>query len=180
MSNPQWIFKKADPDDVGRDSVTSEFFESSRLEAVVREAIQNSLDAASGKPVIVRFYHSGTKGAISGGDYAKRFRGESIDVHYLNPDSGIATMVPSVSEPCDYLVIEDFQTTGLTGDVTMRPTAEELAADQKAGNYYNYFFRENRSNKDGAGVRGRDVQVSPLCGIRGQGSREYPAGDQRL
>ena len=154
MEQPKWIFKKSAPDDVGRESVTGEFFETSRLDAVVREAIQNSLDAADGKPVTVRFFHSGVKCALSGADYSERFRGESVDIHYTHPESGIAAMVPDNTEACDFLTIEDFQTSGLTGDVTMRPTEEAVAVDRKVGNYYNYFFRENRSNKDGAGVRG--------------------------
>ena len=32
------------PDDTQRDSVSGEFFKNTRLESVVREAIQNSLD----------------------------------------------------------------------------------------------------------------------------------------
>lgn len=154
MEKPKWIFTQSNPDDVGRESVTGEFFESSRLDAVIREAIQNSLDAADGKPVTVRFFHSGAQGVLPGAEYAAKYRGESVDIHYSHPESGIAAMVPLATEACDFLTIEDFQTTGLTGDVTLRPTEETVAANRKAGNYYNYFFRENRSNKDGAGVRG--------------------------
>ena len=44
MNSPQWIEKIYAPDDTQRDSVSGEFFKNTRLESVVREAIQNSLD----------------------------------------------------------------------------------------------------------------------------------------
>ena len=155
MAGPCWIEKIYAPDDTQRDSVSGEFFKNTQLESVVREAIQNSLDArdASAGMSVVRIFYSGTAAAVPGADYAKAFRGEKIDPHYAHKKSGLES-VPSADEPCVYLTIEDFNTTGLTGDVTRRPTDEELEGDRIKGNYYNYFFRENRSDKNGAGALG--------------------------
>ena len=155
MNSPCWIEKIYAPDDTQRDSVSGEFFKNTRLESVVREAIQNSLDARDGVSgtSVVRIYYSGTSAAVSGADYAAAFRGGIIDLHYAHKKSGLED-VPTVAEPCVYLTIEDFNTTGLTGDVTRRPTDEELESDRIKGNYYNYFFRENRSDKNGAGALG--------------------------
>lgn len=155
MKNPQWIEKIYAPDDTQRDSVSGEFFKNTRLESVVREAIQNSLDARDGtsETSVVRIFYSGASAAVPGSDYAAAFRGGKIDPHYAHKKSGLES-VPSADEPCVYLTIEDFNTTGLTGDVTRRPTDEELESDRIKGNYYNYFFRENRSDKNGAGALG--------------------------
>ena len=154
--SPSWIEKTCAPDDTQRDSVSGEFFKNTRLESVVREAIQNSLDArpkGSTKPANVLLFWSGDEAAVSGADYARLFRGDPIDRHYAHPDSGLLN-VPAASENCVFLAIEDFQTTGLTGDVAVRPTDDELASDRIKGNYYNFFFRENRSDKAGDGALG--------------------------
>ena len=153
---PRWFLKKYEPDDTQRDSVSGEFFKNTRLESVVREAIQNSLDArpkGSKNPAVVRIYYSGPEAAVDGGKYAAQFRGETIDKYYSDGESGLKNR-PSSSEKCEFLAIEDFNTTGLTGDVTKRPTKDELENDRVKGNYYNFFFRENRSDKAGAGALG--------------------------
>ena len=141
---PKWYFKELESDDTRRESVSNEFFKSTRLEAIVREAIQNSLDARSGNaPVHVRIYYSGGQAAIPRKDYAAKFRGSEVDQHYAHQKNGLVSP-PAESEECEFLTIEDFNTTGLTGDVSMRPTEEELENDRVKGNYYNYFFSENR------------------------------------
>ena len=151
---PHWVFKKTDPDDTQRDSVTGEFFKSTRLESVIREGIQHSLDARSGAaPADVRIYYSGAEAAVDGHAYAANFRGEIADAHYTNEQSGLAN-VPAVDEHCEFMTIEDFNTTGLTGSLDTCPTQEELENDRKKGNYYNFFFKENRSDKNGAGSLG--------------------------
>lgn len=154
LASPHWVFKKTDPDDTQRDSVTGEFFKSTRLESVIREGIQNSLDARSGAaPADVRIYYSSAEAAVDGHAYAANFRGELVDAHYTNEQSGLSN-VPAVDEPCEFMTIEDFNTTGLTGSLDTCPTKEELEDDRKKGNYYNFFFKENRSEKNGAGSLG--------------------------
>ena len=153
---PNWIASTGIPGRVRRDSVSGEFFKNTRFESVVREAIQNSLDArpkGSKNPATVILFWSGDEAAVPGADYARFFRGDPIDRHYSHPKSGLAN-IPSATENCTFLAIEDFQTTGLTGDVTRCLTDDELAADRLKGNYYNFFFRENGSNKIGDGALG--------------------------
>ena len=59
---PHWMFRKCEPDETLRDSVSGEFFNSTRLESVIREALQNSLDARAGKePASVRIFYSGRR-----------------------------------------------------------------------------------------------------------------------
>lgn len=153
-ATPNWYFKELESDDTRRESVSNEFFKSTRLEAIVREAIQNSLDARSGSsPVHVRIYYSGGQTAIPGNEYAAKFRGGEVDQHYAHPKNGLLS-TPTNSEACEFLTIEDFNTTGLTGDVAMRPSEEELDNDRVKGNYYNYFFSENRSGKNHSGALG--------------------------
>lgn len=154
MGEPIWMFKKYKPDDTQRDSVSGEFFKNTRLESVIREAIQNSLDAREGGKgtATVHIYYSGEETAVSGEAYAKAFR-QLADEHYCHKKSGLEN-VPAANEKCVFLLVEDFKTTGLTGDVSIRPTDEELENDRIKGNYYNYFFRENRSDKAGNGALG--------------------------
>lgn len=151
----RWIFGQYKADDTQRDSVSSEFFHNTRLEAVIREAIQNSLDARADKTraASVRIYCSGDTSAVPGAEYAKFYRGADVDAHYAHKNSGLEN-VPKADEPCVFMTIEDFGTTGLTGDVTLRPTEDELENDRIKGNYYNFFFRENRSDKAGEGTLG--------------------------
>lgn len=154
QETPQWYFKVLESDDTRRESVSNEFFKSTRLEAIVREAIQNSLDARSGDvPVNVRIYYSGGQTAIPGQEYAAKFRSGEVDQHYTHPKNGLMS-APKDSESCEFLTIEDFNTTGLTGDVSMRPSEEDLENDRVKGNYYNYFFSENRSGKNQSGALG--------------------------
>lgn len=153
-NQPEWMFKEYASDDTQRDSVSGEFFKSTRLEAVIREAIQNSLDAKTGNAASrVRIYYSGNGAAVDGGEYASLYRGGKINPHYAHAKSGLDGL-PADDEKCVFMTIEDFNTTGLTGSVSIRPTDEELENDRIKGNYYNYFFRENRSDKAGAGALG--------------------------
>lgn len=151
----QWMFSTYKPDDTQRDSVSGEFFSNTRLESVIREAIQNSLDARvdKSKAAEVRIYYSGPTCAVPGAEYAALYRGQSVNDHYTHPNSGLEN-VPAEGDACAFLTIEDFGTSGLTGDVTLRPTEEELENDRIKGNYYNFFFRENRSDKAGDGALG--------------------------
>ena len=138
--DPTWMFQTCPADATLRDSVSAEFFNSTRLESVVREAIQNSLDARSGeKAAEVRIYYSGSMAALDGSSYSARYRTGDVDSHYSNSESGLTNM-PKADEKCEYLTIEDFNTTGLTGSVSLRPTKEEMDGDHKKSNYFNFFY----------------------------------------
>ncbi|MBE9544772.1 MAG: hypothetical protein IMF02_09795, partial [Proteobacteria bacterium] len=58
--NPQWRFREMRPGEINVDPIEGEFFTTEAIgsitDALVRESIQNSLDAAQGnEPVTVRF-----------------------------------------------------------------------------------------------------------------------------
>lgn len=145
---PTWRFVKRQPMSKQRDPIQGEFFNTESIttaaDEVVREAIQNTLDAAVDSPVRVRFYVSGNGGALSTTQAARYFDGLA--------EHALACGAPSdlVGAPCRFVVVEDFGTTGLRGD---EGSYEEPPPDEK--NDFFYFFRaEGKSGKSGAD-RGR-------------------------
>ena len=150
---PCWHFDKIPAGGMERASITGEFFsKNTPLESVIREGIQNSLDAhAEGKGAVkVRVYFSDI-GATSlpAADYAKYLAG--AESHLANPKNGLNNK-PGPDESCVYLVLEDFNTNGLSGNVEERPPESET--DPAKLNYHNYFFRESNSSKDNDGKLG--------------------------
>ena len=151
---PTWYFDKLSPDDMERNPVSEEFFANgTRLEAVIRESLQNSLDATDGgsDPVEVRIYFSGEDDKLPPEKLKPYFEGGQQ--RFTDPENGLAYPETVMSGDCRFLVIEDFHTTGLTGITDARPI-EESVAHRNDWNYYNYFFRENGSTKVGAGTLG--------------------------
>lgn len=152
---PSWTFFPQRAGETERDPVSGEFFSNdTRLEAIVRESIQNSLDARVNKDgaVAVRIFFSGMQEALPAECYAKYRTG--ADERYSDSGSGLLQPIPGNDEPCPYLVIEDFETTGLTGITTMKPLTDPIGDGVRDWNYFNYFFRENLSNKAGSGSLG--------------------------
>ncbi len=151
---PTWFFDKLEPDDMERNPVSEEFFaDGTRLEAVIRESLQNSLDAADGgnDPVEVRIYFSGDDDKLPPEKLMSYFEGGKQ--RFEDPKNGLVSPEAILSGDCRFLVIEDFHTTGLTGKTDERPLNEDVD-HRNDWNYYNYFFRENGSTKLGAGTLG--------------------------
>ena len=150
---PQWHFDSIPAGGMERASITGEFFsKNTPLESVIREGIQNSLAAhAAGKgPVRVRVYFSDAgASSLPAADYKPYLVG--AEDHLGNAGNGLRNK-PGKSEGCAYLVIEDFNTNGLSGNVEERPPESE--ADPSKWNYHNYFFRESNSSKDNDGKLG--------------------------
>ena len=147
----RWHFNLQRPCDKARDSVSDEFFSTEGIkdsgEAVVREGIQNSLDASKGGKVTVSIHVSGQKGALPATSVAAYIDGAWE--HIRAPGSGLR-QVPSIDEPCPFLVFEDFGTTGLTGDIKQFYPPEPGVKNA----YYHFFRAEGRSDK-GESDRGR-------------------------
>lgn len=146
----QWYFDTYRPQDKRRDPIQGEFFSSETISdpgrALVREGIQNSLDAAIGNdPVLVRIYVSGKENARQSRDVDKFFAGGWN--HFHAPDNGLRE-VPGDSESCEFLVFEDFSTRGLTGDISEVPRGK----DHK--NAFAHFFRADGISDKGEGDRG--------------------------
>lgn len=137
-----WIFKEKKPGDAkARNPVSDEFFTDPELltdaSSLVREAIQNSLDAQIDKeqPVQIRF-KVGEK-VLGNEDY---FVGlEKHTIRTLGSTQG------KVSKVCRYLVYEDFNTTGLWGDSNL--DFIETAADKEEHSYTFFVHYEGEGSK---------------------------------
>lgn len=139
---PSWHFAERRPVDKVRDSTLDGFFTNEAIdrpgEVLIREGIQNSLDAADGGAVKIRVFLSGDEGAVCADELEPYMNGAWEHFH---ADGNGLSDVPSPSAPCPFLVFEDFGTIGLQGD-----TRE--AYPGKSRNPFFYFFRaEGRSDK---------------------------------
>jgi hypothetical protein len=137
------------------DPVHDEFFKAQDLaDALVRESIQNSLDARlprSRSPVRVRFRFAAGAHALPAEGVREYFDG--LETHLAAVAKNIHSVLPREGEPVPYLLIEDFGTRGLTGDPRVDPELEPGNDDGK--NDFFYFWRNvGRSNK-GEVDRGR-------------------------
>ena len=151
---PSWHFRAMDLGEVHVDPVHDEFFKAQDLaDALVRESIQNSLDARlarSRSPVRVRFRFATGPHALHADAVRQYFDG--LDAHLHAAVKSMHTILPRDAEAMPYLVIEDFGTRGLTGDPHVDP---ELEPDSDVKNDFFYFWRNvGRSNK-GEVDRGR-------------------------
>lgn len=147
---PSWHFRTMDAGEVHVDPVHDEFFKMQDLaDALVRESIQNSLDARRGRsPVRVRFFFGSGTDALSPEAARQYFVGlrEHIDA------ASILSIIPREEESVPYLLIEDFGTRGLTGDPAIDP---EIEADTETKNDFYYFWRNVGRNKKSELDRGR-------------------------
>ncbi len=146
-----WHFNTYRPQDKRRDPIQGEFFSSEAISdpgrALVREGIQNSLDAAIGnEPVFVRIFVSGEENARSSRDVDEFFANGWH--HFRAPDNGLRE-VPDKNEPCKFLVFEDFNTKGLTGNIS------EVRHIDGQKNAFFHFFRADGISDKGEGDRGR-------------------------
>ncbi len=130
----------------------AEFFNTTDLaslpQAFVREAFQNSIDGASGNgPVRIRLYISGLARALEPGLAKKYFGGffEHIRACGSLQDDWFAIE----NSDCPFIVFEDFNTVGLSGDESVSDGGDE-------GNHFYHFFRTvGRSGKESGNRLGR-------------------------
>lgn len=149
----QWHFKELRPGDKDRQPTQGEFFATDAIrspaEALVRETIQNSLDAGLkgvGSQVRVRFHLANGVHALPP-SVAQRYFKDGW-AHFFAEGNGLDD-VPYNTDDCPFLVSEDFGTTGLVGDV------DQYRHIPGKKNPFYYFFRtEGRSGK-GEEDRGR-------------------------
>ena len=155
----RWHFSTKRPSDKTRDPVVAEFFSSDAIkdagEALVREAVQNSLDArprGETGVVKVRIFLSGEANALPANQCGQWF--DTAWPHYLAAGNGLRPGDVSREKPCRFLVFEDFGTTGLTGD---REQYEEQQTEAGAGadNPFFYFFRAEAKTAKYGDARGR-------------------------
>jgi hypothetical protein len=159
-----WFFVEMRRSDINIDPIQGEFFSIEIIEglaeALVREAVQNSLDAAaSTKPVRVRFWLSDSNSALKPAKAVTYFKG--LTAHLQAKKSGLRT-VPEFTIPIPFLLIEDFDTKGLQGVVDQ----DKDIPGQK--NDFYYFWRNV----------GRSGKQEKDRGRWGLGKNVFPASSQ--
>jgi hypothetical protein len=143
-TRPAWHFKLVQPGDTNRNPIQGEFFATEATsdagDALVREAIQNSLDAGTpGATVLVRFYLSESK-CLPAQVVEKLLYGG--DAHFRAKGNGLQDPVQA-GEPCCFLTVEDFNTTGLMGN----PRQWYQIADTRNA-FFSFFRSEGLSDKE--------------------------------
>lgn len=163
---PSWHFRLRRPDERMRDSANDAFFTAESLEnlseALVRESIQNSLDAAQRDNAGIREVRVRIGLIPHATGEAKEMLRALFSEAKEHFDAGIETGSRNSAFSGDpgYLLFEDFGTTGLNGDVAA------WRLDDSAGNGFWSFFRaEGRSSKSGEnlGRWGIGKQVFPTA-----------------
>jgi len=155
-----WKYIKKQPFEKNKNSIQDGFFHSgTEVSALVREAIQNSLDAQldSNKPVRIKFSIRDKSNALSHAENKKWFGPEAWS-HYNSDNNGLVN-TPKESDECNYLIFEDFNTTGLNGNI------EQDARRKGIENpFYSFFRAEGESGKlNKLGSHGLGKIVFPMC-----------------
>jgi hypothetical protein len=144
-----WQFNPMSPGDLNVDPFQDEFFTTEALGgitgALVREAIQNSLDAAVEEKVHVRF-RLGTVEDVVRDRYLK---GLWPHVRAAAPREGPS--LPDPHSPLRFLLVEDEGTRGLEGD----PSQDEDDDGSGGRNDFYYFWRNVGRSRKEAADRGR-------------------------
>lgn len=146
-----WTFDPKTAGEKSRNPMGEEFFADTQLlndvNSLVRESIQNSLDAKSddAQEVLVRFSIGSLAASVA-------------RPWFSSAESHLEAGLPGFSsdllyKPCRYLLVEDFGTTGLCGDPTLDESAiQNLPAGDTSYHYFVHF--EGDSNK-GDGKQGK-------------------------
>jgi hypothetical protein len=149
-----WYFKLKQPDDTTRDPISGEFFATEAIrnsaEALVREGVQNSLDARPvGGVALVRILVSGEEWAAPAPAAARFFGG--LRPHLAARGNGIRDdLRPELGHPVRFLAYEDFGTTGLIGD-----PLQWHRIDGTQNGFFAFFRAEGENAKSDEGRRGR-------------------------
>lgn len=161
-----WHFRKMGRAEMNEDPTAGDFFNVDALkdmaDALVREAIQNSLDAkieGTDEPVLVQISLPGSSASLPPSDSKTFFKGIWRHISATN----VLETPPEQSDSVQWLSVEDFGTRGLEGD----PTASD---DPKPGdtNDFYYFWRNVGRGKKEGNERGR----------WGLGKTMFPASSQ--
>ncbi len=137
------------PGEINVDPIEGEFFTTEAIgsitDALVRESIQNSLDAAEGNgPVTVCFsFYSGPSRGSDPREIIETYL-DGLSPHLQAKHSGLPDL-PSIAENLEYILIEDYGTRGLQGDILQY---DDLDDDLRKNDFY-YFWRNiGRTRKE--------------------------------
>lgn len=137
---PEWLFREKAPNEKARNPMGEEFFASnSDAAALIREAIQNSLDARLSRhaPVHIRVSFVDLQP-----EQWSEWLGDSLWTHLHAEDSGISREVGKPGYGCRALVLEDFNTTGLTGNMRC-----DVHSEGERNAFFHFFRAEGISDK---------------------------------
>lgn len=153
MAFKDWTFNNSRPGDTKTEVTFAEFFNTldfnKQEEYLVRESFQNSGDAALSDviPVRVRIFVSGKERALKPSVAHGYF--ESLLPHLDACPDIQGDWKGLLAAPCEFLVIEDFNTKGLTGDETAG------MHDSEQNHFYHFFRTAGRTDKQaGTGKAG--------------------------
>ncbi len=147
--NGNWLFKKYAPGDTYRNSTADAFFDSETVsdpgKALVREGIQNSLDAHkiyADKPAMVYISILNEDQAPGRASVDPFFA--DVWPHYRSDSSGLyPEEIPGPNDKCTALVFEDLDTTGLEGD----PDEWRAPSSDQRNDFFNFFRAEALTHK---------------------------------
>ena len=150
----EWHFVPHTPGPTIREPIAGAFFAAEAVskpgEALVREGIQNSLDAAlpGSEKIQVRISLLSQNSAPCRQAAGAYFAGARV--HHEADDNGLRVEdLPEADAPLTLLVFEDFGTGGLQGD----PTTPFPAKERGKNNFFHFFRAEGLSDKE-PGERG--------------------------
>ena len=117
MPQPNWKFRMMTRGEMNADPIESEFFSTEHLDSVadalVRESIQNSLDAGLPEQTVRVVFRLFTENSDINGNMVHYLEG----LHsHLNAEQNGLIKAPSIQAPKTFLTIEDYGTRGLEGD----------------------------------------------------------------
>lgn len=142
--NPKWHYNKLRAGDTVRDPIQGEFFSTESIEnsaeALIREGIQNSLDARRGEEILrIRIRITGMKQAIKPDSFEWLM---NSNWEHIEAEGNGLEVIPTKTDSCHFISFEDFGTTGLEGD----PTQWKKIPGQR-NNFFNFFRAEGHSDK---------------------------------
>ena len=159
----EWKFRVMRPSEQNKGPTEAEFFRrETAVTSLVRESVQNSLDAAvNGDPVRVRFVLRTARSQIAPGGASEHPWLAGLGVHIEACKDAEPEDANIARESLSYLVIEDFNTRGLRGNPE-GARKEELGNGQQ--DFY-YFWRNvgrtgKKSSKLGSWGLGKAVYSS--------------------
>jgi len=142
-----WKFEVKNPRSKARDPIQGEFWNTEDIKtmsvALIRESFQNSLDSNIDKKIRVRVTVSGQENALSAKTAGKYFLEYWDHLKGAYPEFKVA-ISEMAEKKCEFVVIEDFGTTGLMGDE--KAHSEPL---NKKNDFYYFFRAEGKSGKSG-------------------------------
>src|SRR5258708_15102939 len=151
-----WSFERTRPRSARRDPFEAEFFTGEgeteeshgRTDSLVREVLQNSLDASlRNGPVRVRFAFSGKSDALSAQRSSEYLSGL---VEHLDALGNVIVNRKNGVPEIPFIAIEDFGTKGLTGDP--RLTTDPAPGTGELESFYWFWRNIGRSGKRGTAL----------------------------